>query len=147
MAKKKMSIDEIFKDYTDDELALLDIEKVKWFTKMFIDLALKKNKVKSLASAKIYHDDSNWLTFPKLVMQFSLNSLGLFIKIKPKGDWMSCIFRKLKEMSMIKWSDSQLAIKEANKSLMDFYTACDELTKEKNLPFAVNVYLFNKPIN
>lgn len=41
--------------------------------------------------------------------------------------------------------DSQQAIKEANKSLMDFYSACDELTKAKSLPFKVDVVMFNKP--
>jgi hypothetical protein len=59
MAKKKMSIDELFKDYTDEELSSLDLEKVKSFTKMFIDLSLKKNKVRSLVSANVYHDESN----------------------------------------------------------------------------------------
>lgn len=146
MAKKKMSIDEIFKDYTEEELLSLDLDKVKSFTKMLIDLQLKKFKVKSLASASVYHDESNGLTFPKLIIQFSLNSLGLFVKLKPKWEGMSCIFRKMKELNMESWMSSTAALSAANKSLNDFYTACDLLTKDKNLPFAVSLVLFNKPI-
>jgi len=140
-----MSMNDIFKEYSDEELEVIDLEKVKSFSKTFIDLALRKNRIKSYASAAVYHDETNWLTFPKLVLQFSLNALWLFIKMKPAGDGMSCIFRKLKEINMDKWLSSWEAIKEANKSLMDFYNACDELTKEKNLPFSVSVAMFKKP--
>lgn len=59
MAKKKMSIDEIFKDCTEEELSCIDLEKVKSFSKMFVDLCLRKNKVRSLASASVYHDEQN----------------------------------------------------------------------------------------
>jgi hypothetical protein len=79
----------------------------------------------------------------------------LYFRFKPCGNGMGIIFKQLKEMYMRKWQDANTAMKEAHKTLMDFYSAAadickdvkwenGELIKKWYAPFVVNIFAYNK---
>lgn len=154
--QKESKISISLSKYTNDQISRIDVWKIEKAVELLIDLQVGIiNRINSSTRALLTKNDVNGLTFPFFRVMWSFNDLWLFFRLKSCGDGMGIIFKFLKDMYMQKWADANTAMKEANKTMNDFYTAAAEVSKEvKNengdvikkwyAPFVVNMFPYNK---
>jgi len=73
--------------------------------------------------------------YPYFKMIFSVDEANLHVRIKPRGQWHWFLYEELVSMSMELWLTKWEAMRKARETVLNFYTACANLTKKGTLPF------------
>lgn len=92
-------------------------------------------KIKKLVSSTYWLCTKELVKYPYMKFTFSVPELNIHVRIKQRwiNHWF--VYEKLVKKYMDEWEETGLAMKHARKVIMDFYSACDELTKEWQPPF------------
>ena len=92
-------------------------------------------KIKKLVSSTYWLCTKELVKYPYLKFTFSVPEIWIHVRIKQRWVNHGFVYEKLVKRYIDEWMDTWTAMKQARKVIMDFYSACDELTKEWQPPF------------
>lgn len=118
--------------FTQEEVSELDLDKIMW-------ILTGKKSFKWSVCSKISREGFNWLKIPYFRLFFWSDDLGFHAIVKTAWDWMGTIFKHLVLNNKKKWLEETEAVREASKTLIDFYTACQSASDNHEYPFRVVV--------